>query len=503
MLDGPGVGDDGQAAPASIGANAAGGAIWVGAGQACRTIFMLVSTLFVARLLTPDDFGVVAMVAPIAAFVLLIQDLGLSQAVIQARKIDDDNLNAIFWLNIVLGITIGVFLIAAAPLVGSFYSEPRVVLVVALSAVPALITSATLQHTAILSRQMDFRSLAFSDFANAVFALVSSIVFAYMLRSYWAIWLGQLAGLSAQAGVLWLRSVWRPRLSLKLSGIGDYMRFGGGVTGYNVMNYVVRNMDNVIIARQFGSAALGAYDQSYKLMMAPMQAINSPLSRVMMPVLSRLIDDPVRYRSAFVRVVKALLFVLTPALAVLVAMSNDVVVMLLGSRWIDAGPIFLWLSLTGLLQPIANATGWLFLSVGRTRQMFYWAIFSAVVTAIGFLVGLKWGPVGVAASLFVTLALRMPILFWWSTIGTGVKTTDMYRALVEPAAGTVLSIIATMLFRQAGFSEWWLLSLSGFTSYLIAVLLLTASAGGREFLQSSYGVAKALASGLPSILKRR
>lgn len=477
-----GVGIEKPAGTGSLGMKAAGGAMWVGAAQACRTAFMVIATLFVARLLTPDDYGVVAMVAPVAAFVLLIQDLGLSQAVIQAREVREDDLTAIFWLNMIIGALIGALLIVTAPLIGHFYKEGRVMAVIAASAIPVLITSGSLQHIAILSREMDFRSVALSDFANAVTTLLASVLFALLLHSYWAIWLGQLFGVAAQALVVWTRSKWRPRFSIRFAGIGKMLRFGGGVTGYNVLNYVVRNLDNILIARRFGAFAVGTYDQSYKLMMAPMQAINSPLSRVMMPVLSRLSDDPIRYRKAFLQVVKALLLVLTPALAVLVAMSNEIIVMLLGAKWAAAGPVFFWLSLAGLFQPLANATGWLFLSSGRTQEMLYWAIFSAVVTALGFVIGLHWGPAGVAASLFVTLVVRMPILFWWSAKGTSVKTFDMYRVLFEPLAGALLTIIATLWMRSLGIQNWWLLTISVPLAYALSFGLLLMSKSGRGYL---------------------
>lgn len=469
-------GDDGAS---SLGDKAASGAIWMGASQALRIITSLTSAIVVARLLTPDDYGVIGMVAPVMTFLLMFQDLGFSQAVVQAKTVTRSQINALFWSCMGLSALIGLLLIAVSPLVAAFYQEPRVQPVIAWSALTVLVGGAALQHGALLTRAMRFRELALIEVCSAVVGLTVSISCALWLRSYWALWLGTLFSAFVQTGLMWILQRWTPARRIVWTGMSHILKFGGGVTGFNLVNYAVRNADSILIARFSGANALGLYDQSYKLMMAPMLAINGPLGRVMMPVLSRLADQAERYRTAYLSVVTLLMFALTPGLAVVAAKSAIVVPFLLGDKWAAAAPIFFWLSLTGLIQPFANTTFWLFLSSGRTGAMFWWGVVSSVVTMIGFGIGIRWGAEGIAAALFWTMLLRMPPLFLWSVRGTAVSAKDMFRITLEPLVTTaIVFLFIVPLF--ADLPPFWSLATSAALAYVVAVILAVASPTSRR-----------------------
>jgi PST family polysaccharide transporter len=351
--------------------------------------------------------------------------------------------------------------------------------VIAWSALTVVIGGAALQHGALLTRAMRFRELALIEVSSAVVGLSVSITCALWLRSYWALWLGTFGSAVVQTGLMWVFQKWTPSRGIVWTGMSHILKFGGGVTGFNLVNYAVRNADSILIARFSGANALGLYDQSYKLMMAPMLAINGPLGRVMMPVLSRLTDQAERYRTAYLSVVTLLMFALTPGLAVVAAKSAIVVPFLLGEQWAAAAPIFFWLSLTGLVQPFANTTFWLFLSSGRTGAMFWWGVVSSVVTMIGFGIGIRWGAEGIAAALFWTMLLRMPPLFIWCVRGTPVSAADMFRITVEPVATTaIVFFFVVPLF--SGLEPFWSLAASAALAYVVAAALALATPSGRR-----------------------
>jgi PST family polysaccharide transporter len=196
---------------------------------------------------------------------------------------------------------------------------------------------------------------------------------------------------------------------------GRLIRFGAGLTGFTFANFFVRNSDNVLIGRFLGEQALGFYDRAYKLLLMPLQLVTNPLARSMVPTLSRLVDQPARYRGAFLDVVSVILAVTLPAIGAVIVVADGLVPFMLGEQWRESARIFQVLGFAGLLQPLNNPAGWLFISQGRSTHFMYWGIVSAVivVTAISF--GLQYGVYGVAVAYAASEYLRTPLL--WALVG--------------------------------------------------------------------------------------
>ncbi len=486
-----------------MGRTAINGALYLGASQAVRLLVTILSTIVVSRLLAPDDYGVIAMAAPLIAFIVMFQDLGLSAATVQRPTISVEETNALFWINMLASAALAVGLLALAPLAGWFYHDVRAGYVTAASALTLLVSGAALQHNALLTRHLRFAALSAIDIANAVVGFLVAAVAALILHSYWALFLGALAGALVQTTVTWLVAPWRPTLRPGLANARGAACFGGHVTGFNLVNYFVRNADNVLIARVAGADMLGLYDRSYKLMMLPVQNLNAPLTRLLLPVMSRLQDDPVRYRRTFVFAIRMLMLATAPGVAVATVLSDRLMPFLLGGRWAAAGPIFFWLGLTGLVQPITNMTGVLFMSSGRTGLMARWGLFSAVVTLAGFAVGLRWGAVGVAASLFATALVRLPILFRLCASANGVRQSDLYAAQGEPLVGAGLGAAAALACAP-WLSTGPLLCLAIPFAYVVTALASLATREGRRTMARALGLGRGLIGGLARrILARR
>lgn len=487
---------------ASLGRKAASSAVFLGVSQGVRLVLTVLSTVIISRLLAPDDYGVMAMAAPFVGFILLFQDFGLSAATIQAREMTAERSNALFWINMALSGAIFVLLLAAAPLAGWFYGDARAGYVVAASAVGVLLSGTAMQHGALLNRDMRFFALSAIDVANAVVTFLGALIAAWFLRNYWALWIGTMAGTLVQVVLTWLATPWRPSWRATFSGTGQMTRFGGSLTGFNVINYVARNADSVLIAKFAGTAALGLYDRSYKLMMLPLQTINGPLGRLMLPVLSRLMDEPERYRRAFVMAVRALMLVAVPGIAVAAATSDRLMIFLLGEPWAAAGPIFFWLGLASLVQPVANATGWLFISSGRGAEMLRWGIFSTATTLIAIAAGLSGGARGVAMGLFIALIVRTPFLFFYCTRGTAVRQRDLYLIHFEPMVGAALSAGLIWIVGDR-LSTGMLLCAAIPLSYAIALAVHAATPPGRQLLREGYALSVSVLASTLGRLRRR
>lgn len=476
-----------------MGRKALGGAVYTAAAQALTVIFTMLSTIVVARILSPSDYGVIAMAAPVTNFILLFQNLGLSQAVIQSRSVSASQLNGLFWVNIGASGVIAIVFVAISPLVGWFYGDVRAGYVVAASALTVLIGGTVLQHSAILNRELRFRALSLATAAMVTTSFAATVVAALLLRSYWALWLGAFAGTVVNAVLLWCMDSWRPSLTVSLRGTREMLKFGAGVTGFNLFNFVSRNLDNVLIAHTWGSASVGLYDRAYKLMMFPIQNINGPISQVMLPILGRLRDEPERFRRAFMIAAQAIQLAAVPGMAVAVASSDQLIPFLLGDRWAAASPIFFWLGLNALIQPLANSAGWLFITSGRTGVLMKWGAVSSATTALSFVIGLNWGPVGVATAYFMGSALRTPFLYHLCVRQTAVSVADFYRLqLFSLSCATAIFVLTR--FMLANFTILPTLCITLPLAYLLAFAIQGSTRSGRDLLATVYGLLRPKAS---------
>lgn len=461
---------------------AARGAAVLGASQGVRIVTSFASSIFVARLLTPADYGVMAMVAPVMGFILIFQNLGLNQAVVQRPTLSPSEVNGIFWLNILGTLAIALLFILIAPLVGMFYGDQRVTGLMAASGLSVIGTGVAAQHLALLNRHMRFAALSAVETVNAVVGLLATILLAWWLRSYWALFFGTLAGVLAGSALAWWCERWRPSLRrLDLAATRPMLSMGADITGFNLLNFICRNLDNLLIAKRWGAGELGLYDRSYRLMLMPLQTINQPLGKVMLPSLSRALDRPEAFRAMYLLAVRALVLAIVPGAVALSACSTTVMVLLLGEQWRAAGPIFAWLALTAAIQPVSNATGWLFISSGRTRAMVRWGVISAVMTVTGFIVGLPWGATGIAAAYAICEVARIPLLYRMATRDTAVSAQDLYAVLMPSLLGAGLAVMVVQSMRKT-LDPLSLLGVAIVLAYVLATLAQVTTADGRAGL---------------------
>ncbi len=463
------------------------GAIHTGAAQAIRMLTQMGSVVILSRLLSPSDFGLLAMAGPVLAFAALFQDMGLSQALVQKSSITSEEVNSIFWINVTLNGAITIALALLGPLVGIFYQDARAGVLTSAMSIAILVSGIGAAFNAVLTRRMAFGILAMIDASAAVAALATSIVWALIAPSYWALYAGSLVGAAIPTVGAWAAAAWMPSRPRLAPGWRALLNFGAGLTGFNLANYFSRNLDNILIGRYRGNLALGLYDRAYKLLLFPLQQINNPIARVMVPALSRLISEPDRYRSAYLRTLGQILLVTLPGVAFLIGSADILIPTLLGERWRDATPIFEALGFAGLLQPLNNTSGWLFISQGRSKDFMWWGIAGAISCVIAFLIGLPFGPVGVAIAYAASEYIRTPALWWLIARRGPIGLSDIIRTASPHIAGAVVSLLGIWLIRPVFpyFPAPVVLVSTAILVYLLSLPLIAAFPAGREALNQS------------------
>ncbi len=457
--------------------------------QAAQVATQIASVLILSRLLEPGDFGLLAMIAPVVGLLGMLQDFGLVQATVQKPGLRREEVNFLFWVNVAASSGMALVLVALSPLVAAFYGEPRVGPLTAAMALPMILGALGAQHLALLNRRMEFGRLALVTVAGAVATLGVAIAWALVSPSYWALFAGSLAGAALSTALAWGFSRWRPGRPRGAEGARDLLGFGAGITGFNFANFFARNLDNVLIGRVWGEAQLGFYDRAYKLLLFPLSQIANPLSRVMIPALSRMLEEPDRYRHAYLRVLNLSLLVSLPGVAFATAMADALIPFMLGEQWRPSAPIFTALGFAGLMQPLNNPTGWLFISQGRSTDFMWWGFVTAGIAITAFVAGLPWGALGVAVAYGISEYLKTPFLWMYVSRRGPVRAADAARACGPSVLAAHLALLAVFLAHDRLAAEGVAGLVAGAVlSYLVFAAVLLLFPPGRATLREAAGL---------------
>lgn len=416
------------------------------AAQGGTQVMQFAAFAVLGRLLSPDDFGLIAMATVASNFIVQFKDAGLSQATIQRDTVNEAQISTIFWINCALTLVLGLSLLSLSPAIAWVYGDPRLTAIAASLAVPMALSGTSLQHRALLARRMDFGRIARAELLGTALGIATGICGALNDWAYWSIIAMIVARELTTTVLLWVLSAWIPRRPSRLAEVRSMLHFGLNLTGFGLVNYFNRNADDFLIGRVSGPAALGQYSMAYRFLMLPLQLLNAPLAQVLLPTLSRYRDDPSHFEASFLGFLRIVAWLTIIPIACTCLVGEDLIVMILGSEWREAGQLFSILAIASMLQPVGNLCGQLFLAVGATRPLFRWGIFSMLVNVSGFLIGIRWGASGVAwAYAICTLGLTPP--YWWYCCRhSGLSLGPLINAMKWPCL-IGMSIVAVYLYR--------------------------------------------------------
>lgn len=408
-------------------------------GAALAAIFLLRigSLMVLARLLDPKDFGLLGMVTAFTGVLSLFRDFGLSAAVIQRATVTEEQSSTLFWINILFGAALTIIAEVLAPVVAAFYHEPRLFWVTCIVAIGFLINGASVQHSALLQREMRFTVLAWIDVGALTISSAVAIGSAKLGFGYWALVVMTLCLPLASTVGLWLSSGWIPGRPHMGVGIRSMMRFGGALTLNGLVMYVASNFEKVLLGRFWGAETLGIYGRAYQLIRIPTDNLNAAVGDVAFSGLSRIQDDPSRIRRYFLKgysLVVALTLPITVACAIF---ADDIVVVLLGSKWKATVGIFRLLAPTMMIFAITNPLGWLLNSIGMVGRGLRIALVIAPLMIVSYFIGLPYGPNGVAFAYSAVMMVWVLPVIAWAVHGTMISFWDILRATGGPLGSII------------------------------------------------------------------
>ncbi|KQQ93907.1 teichoic acid transporter [Leifsonia sp. Leaf325] len=423
----------------SLGQAAARGAAVTLGGQGGRIAIQVASVVVLSRLLTPHDYGLLAMVLTIIGIGEIFRDFGLSSAAIQSPTLTRGQRDNLVWINSGIGLVLTAIVALSAPLVAAFYGEPELVDLVRVLSLTFLINGITTQYRADRNRALKFSVLAASDILAAAVGLAAAIATALAGWGYWALAVQQLSGCVVGLLVVVSSARWLPRLPRRGQSMGGLLRFGWHMVGTQLIGYVSNNVDSVIIGFRFGAGQLGIYNRGFQLLMQPLGQLRSPTTRVALPVLSRLSNDSKRYAAFVLRGQQALGYTLVAGLGLVIATADPLTAILLGPQWDGVTPILRLLAVAGIFQTISYVGYWIYMSKGLTADLFRYTLVTSAIKVVCIVAGSFFGVIGVAVGYAVAPAIAWPISLAWLSRRTVIPTRRLYtqalRMLAVVAAG--------------------------------------------------------------------
>jgi PST family polysaccharide transporter len=486
------------AAPApavrSIGEKAVRGGLIAIGGQLGGTLLQLTSYVLLARVLSPDDYGVVGMASAAVGFAGTLNDFGLTSATIQRKHLTQAQASTVFWINLALSAGLTLALAVSSPAIGVVFGDSRVTYATAATSLTFLFMAGGAQHAAQLRRELRFGVVTAVLLVSTALGTLVAWELARRGAGYWALVARELVRSASSTVAIWLVSPWRPGRPRRGTGVRSMVRFGSELTGFGVLNYLARNVDNALIGRFWGAAALGIYSRAYGLLLLPLSQINWPLSKVALPALSRLIDDPQGYRRAYLRAVDKVAMLTIPGVALLIVCSDWFIDVLLGPKWAAVAVTFRILGVAGLMQPVTNTVGWLFASQGRTRDMLVSGGINCGILLAAIVAGLSWGGNGVALAYVVAQPITGVVAHAYAGRQGPVRALDIWKVIGTFGTSALVVIAALVGLRVAapGLHGWAGISVSVVITVAVTLVTLAATARGRASMADALAMARAV-----------
>jgi PST family polysaccharide transporter len=459
------------------------------------------TTILLARLLTPRDYGLVAMVLALVGFAPMLNDLGTTDATVQRPRITRLGMSTMFWLKVGIAGTLALLLAGSSGLIAAFYGEPALTEIALVSSLTFLISALSVQHLALMRRAMQFRRMALIEISSNIVSSLAAIALAYAGWGYWALVAkGVLTSVVVTLGA-WISCPWLPGRPQYTPEAKDLLRFGVGVTGFTMTDYVAQSSDRVALGYFFGAGPLG-YFQNAVLLYNNSLSFFGQLHDVAVSSLSKLRSNLDELRRSWAAALSTLSFFAMLAFAGLAVTAQDFVVILMGQKWEAAGPLLCIFAIKGIAHIVERTLGWLHVAAGRSDRWMRWGVFSAIFQLLALLAGIPFGAEGVATAYAVaTFCLFIPALAYaGSPLGIGAK--DVVRA-VGPQMVAALVTVAVGLAAQRLFMSDISQLVRFVLSIPVCLAVYLAIAVGLFRVTAPIRVAFSLVNDFSSIVRRR
>ncbi len=427
--------------------SATSGVKWSAISQAGRQITQLATTIVLARLLSPSDFGLMGMATVVIGFVALFKDLGTAAAVIQRKEPSENLLSSIFWINAVFGLAAMAALFTLAPLVADLFQEPRLTPMLQWLSLTFFFSGLSILQQALLERNLAFRTLAKVEIGAVVLGAIVGVGSALAGAGVWSLVYQSLTVVTVTTVLLWMSARWIPRFVLSWAEVRSISSYSLNLTAFNTFNYFSRNADYFLIGRFLGAQALGYYTLAYRILLYPLQSVSAVIGRVTFPLYAQLQDDNPRFRRVYLRIARVIAALTFPMMLGLWVVAGPFVLTLFGAQWSPVIALLIIFIPVSMAQSIITTVGAIYQVKGRTDWMFRWGVGSSLLAVLGFVIGLRWGIIGVAVSYAVVTAMLAYPNFAIPFRLINLRVSELLKAVWDPFRYSIAMMISMVGLR--------------------------------------------------------
>ncbi len=387
---------------------------WSFGSKFTSQLISLVFGIILARLLVPEDFGLVAMAMIVIGFATLLADVGLGAALIQKKNTTEQHFSSVFWLNNLIGLALAFMLFQLSPYIAIFYKQPDLEKMTMVLSLVFVISALAMVPKARLSKKLAFRELALVDLSGMILSGVVAISMANAGYGYWSLVVQKIVERIVTTLMVWLVGRWKPQFSFSVTALRDLIGFSSSVFLTGTLRYTTLQVDKLLIGKFLGATSLGLYEKAYTMMLFPLQNISQVIGSVMFPALSQIQDDRARVRDIYQRVTRAISLITFPMMAGMFVVVDSFVLSVLGEQWAGIIPIFKVFCVVGFFVSIATVTGAVYQSLGQAKLQLKVNLISQPIQIAGIIIGLMWGLDGVIIGFAVTAILGVFITWYFA-----------------------------------------------------------------------------------------
>ncbi|MGH8318456.1 MAG: MOP flippase family protein [Steroidobacteraceae bacterium] len=422
---------------------------WTTVAMLGRSALQFAQMAILARMLAPADFGLMAIVVSITAFMQVFTDLGVGTAIIHYQDVSQNQLSSLYWLNVSVGMILMVVLMATSPLVSRLlFHQPALQPILMIMSMNFLFLAAGQQVRVQAEKTLHFSALAKAEVAAAMCGCGTAVVWAWRAPSVYALVAGVLVNGFAQTLLLWLLASggWRPALRFRVSEIRRFLKFGGYIVADNLANSLYRQADILIGGKMFPASTLGSYSLPRNLSLNVATATNPIITRVGLPVMAKTQHDMSFLKSVYLKTMRMTASVNFPVFIALAVFSRDVVALVFGERWIRSAPLLVYLAVFGMFRSCGNPVGSLMLAVGKADLSFRWTLAVLAITFPALWLASQFGIAGLAAGQVALMAvLLIPGWYFLVRPHCGARLGEYLLTLLGPLFAALVAVFAGYL----------------------------------------------------------
>jgi PST family polysaccharide transporter len=429
----------------SLGRRAISGFAWTGISQVTVQLIQFVVTIVLARLLFPEDYGLVGMAAVFTEAIASLSGLAFEPAIVQRKDLRADHLSTCFWTGILTGMLLFLVSVFAARPLALFYERDVIGHIVILSSIGFVVGPTGAVHRALLTRHLAFKKLIVSEVGATVSSAAVSILLAFLGAGPYSLVLGALAGTATSSVLMWFLYPWRPRFSMSSRAFRELFGYSKSVLGNGFVTYLGANIDYLLVGKFLGAHLLGLYTLAYRLVTIPLNKVSRVITRVTFPAFSLMQDNDRRLEEAYTRTVRLLSLISFPALVLMGLTARDMVSVLFGEKWLDSVMPVRLLVLVGMLKSVGTLVGSVVLAKGRPDLEFKWNLVLFPLLGLGIFASLPYGIVGVSFAFLVIYGGFFPIAIHLTNTTIHMKDARYYRALVPALCSSGFVVLLILL----------------------------------------------------------